>query len=206
MLSEALDITIEGHGDAIWLILAGPFNKEQIPNIRTKIEGFIRDRHRHIVVNLENITSIHESVAPMFLGLLNQIKGKDGDLKLIFKNDIVSSIFSPYKNIFPIYPDVKSLTSSAFLDSIRRRGIYLAKKTGVRLSVPVALFLFFILGGWFLSLGIIIRMQKQQLTEQETELREYQHWKQDAEKELAELKSRIKPMQQLGLLPDSLAQ
>ncbi len=204
MLSEALDIIIESRGDAIWLKLAGPFNKEQIPQIRSKIEGFIRDGHREIVVNLEEVTSIHTSVGPMFLELLNLNKGKEGDIKLIFKNDVVSSVFAPYKNIFSIYPDAKSISSGTFLHSMRRSGMFLTRKTGIRVSVPVALFLLFILTGWFISLGIIISMQKLQIDEQESELRDYEQWKKVSEIEVKELRNRIKPMIQLGLVPDSL--
>ncbi len=206
MLSEALDITIESRGEAIWLILSGPFNKEQVPQIKTKIEGFIRDGHREIVVNLEAITSIHDSVVRMFLSLLNIMKGKSGDLKLIFKNDIVSGVFSPYKNIFTIYPDVKSIKGGTFLHSMRRRGLFLTRKTGLRLSVPIALFLLFILMGWFISLGVIINMQKTQLAFQETKIRYYKQFKEKAEREIIDLESRIKPMMQLGLLPDSLSE
>ncbi len=204
MLSEALDITIESRGDTIWLILSGPFNKEQIPNIRTKIEGFIQDGNRWIVVNLEAITFMHEDVAPMFLNLLNFIKGKNGDIKLIFKNDTVYRAFARYKNIFSIYPDSKSMTSNVFLDTIRQRGIHLTKKTGIRVSIPVALFLLFILTGWFISLGIIINMQKKQIIVQEEKIRDFQQWKHNTNIELNELKNRIKPMEQLGLLQDSL--
>lgn len=206
MLSEALDITIETRGDAIWLTLAGQFNKEQVPNIRTKIEGFIRDGHREIVVNLEGVTSIHDSVAQMFLTLLNRIKGKSGDIKLIFKNDAVYETFSPYKNIFSIYPDAKSLKSSSFFHSIRRRGLFLTKKTGIRLSVPVAIFLLIILTGWFISLGIIISMQKLQIEDQEAEIRDFEQWKKVTEIEINDLRNRVKPMIQLGLVPDSLSE
>lgn len=205
MLSEALDITIESRGDAIWLTLSGPFNKEQIPQIHSKIEGFIRDGHREIVVNLEEVTSIHTSVGPMFLDLLNLNKGKDGDIKLIYKNDVVSSVFSSYKNIFSIYPDVKSLSSGTFFHSMRRSGIFLTRKTGIRVSVPVALFLLFILTGWFISIGIIISMQKLQIEDQEAELRDYEQWKKVSEIEISELRNRIKPMIQLGLVPDSIS-
>lgn len=204
MLSEALDITIESRGDTIWLTLSGPFNKEQVQNIRTKIEGFIHDGHRQIVINLEEVTIMHETVAPMFLNLLNFIKGKNGDIKLVYKNDVVSEAFSPYKNIFSIYPNAKSLTSNGIFHYIRRRGILLTKKTGIRLSVPVAIFLLFILTGWFISLAIIINMQKKQISIQEAEIRNFQQWKQKADIEINELKSRIKPMEQLGLLLDSL--
>lgn len=206
MLSDALDITIESRKSAIWLTLSGPFNKEQVPQIRSKIEGFIHDGHREIIVNLEGITSIHESVAPMFLTMLNIMKGKDGTLQLIFKNEVVSDAFMPYRNLFSIYPDIKSLTAGTFFHSMRRRGIVLRKKTGIRLSVPVALFLLFILTGWFISLGIIINMQKTRIEEQEAEIHDYEQWKKVTEFEINELRNRIKPMIQLGLVPDSLSE
>lgn len=204
MLSEALDITIESRGDVIWLTLAGPFNKEQVPNIRMKIEGFIRDGHREIVVDLEGVNVIHESVAPMFLSALNLIKGKHGDIKLVFKNEPVTNAFSSYKNFFSIYPDVNSVTSTGLFHSIRRRGLTLTKKTGIRLSVPVAIILLIILTGWFISLGIIINMQRKQVSAQQSEIRKMKQWKEKTSLELNELRSRIKPMKQLGLILDSI--
>ena len=204
MLSEALDIVIESHGDAIWMALSGPFNKEQVPNIRAKIEGFIQDGHRELVVNLDGVTIIHETVAPMFLNLLNLIKGKNGDIKLIFKNEVVSNAFSPYKNIFSVFPDSNNIYSKRFFHSIRRTGISMTKKTGIRLSVSVAIILLFILTGWFISLGIIINMQKKQISAQEAEIREFQQWEEKTTMELDELRNRIKPLKQLGLILDSI--
>lgn len=204
MLSEALDILIESRGDITWITLSGPFNKEQVPNIRSKIEDFIQDGHREFVVNLEGVTIIHDTVAPMFLNLLNLIKGKDGDIKLIFKNEMVSNAFSLYKNVFTVFPDANNLYSKRIFHSIRRTGISLTKKTGIRLSVPVAIFLLFILTGWFISLGIIINMQKKQIIAQEVEIREFQQWEEKTTMELDELRNRIKPLKQLGLILDSI--
>lgn len=204
MLSEALDIIIDSRGGTIWMTLSGPFNKEQVPNIRAKIEGFIQDGHRDIVINLEGITIIHDTVAPMFLAMLNLIKGKNGDIKLIFKNEAVSNAFSHFKNIFSVFPDANSIHSKRFFHSMRRTGISLTKKTGIRLSLPVAIFLLFILTGWFISLGIIISMQRNQITTQETEIHEFQQWEHETVKELEELKKRIKPLKQLGLILDSI--
>jgi anti-anti-sigma regulatory factor len=205
MLSEALDITIESRHDTIWMYLSGPFNKEQIPNIRTKIEGFTRDGTRQFVIDLEKVTAMHETVADMFLGLLNFIKGKNGNIRLIYKNDVVTKAFSSYRNIFLVYPDAKSLSSNGFLRTVIRSGVTLTKKTGIRVSVPVALFLLFILAGWFISLGIIINMQKKQIEEQEAEIQDFMQWEEVTEIEIQELKSRLKPMVQLGLIPDSLS-
>ncbi|MBN1981976.1 MAG: STAS domain-containing protein [Chitinivibrionales bacterium] len=203
MLFEALDITIESRGASIWLSLAGPFTKEQVPHIRTKIEHLIRDGNRDFVIDLEKLTVITDTVAPMFLHLLNLIRGKKGDIKLIFKNDIVYKAFQPYRNIFSIYQDEQSLTGKNFLHYLHRRGKILSKKTGIRLSVPVSLLLLFLFSGWFISLGYILKMQRKQITNQEGQLHEFQQWKQKAEIELNELRSRIKPLKQLGLVSDT---
>lgn len=205
MLSEALDIIIESRGDTIWLVLTGSFNKEQIPNIRTKIEDFMIDGCRHIVVNIEQITSIHENVAPMFLSMLNSMKGKNGDIKFVFKNETVTAAFAPYRNLFTVFPDIKSVNSNNFIHTIRRRGLLLTKKTGIRVSVPVAIFILFIVTGWFISLGIIINMQSRQQAIQNSKIKEYQQWKQNAIIEIDEFKKRLTPMKQLGLLVDTLS-
>lgn len=205
MLSEALDITIESRYDTIWMYLSGPFNKEQIPNIRSKIEGFVRDGNRQFVIDLEKVTSMHEDVATMFLSFLNFIKGKNGNLNLIFKNDAVTQAFSSYRNIFSIHPDAKSLSSKGFLKTVLRSGFTLTKKTGIRISVPVAIILLVLLAGWYISLGYIISMQKKQIEEQEAEIHDFMQWEEVTEIEIKELKNRLKPMVQLGLIPDSLS-
>ncbi|MBD3391359.1 MAG: hypothetical protein GF418_04865, partial [Chitinivibrionales bacterium] len=134
MRSEALDITIESRGNTIWLILSGPFHNEQVPNIREKISGIIDDGNRAIVVDLEGITEVNDGVVPMFLGLLNVMKGKGGDLKLVFRNEAVTRAFAPYRHIFSVHPDAQSVAFNGFLSSMRRRAVLLSRKTGIRLS------------------------------------------------------------------------
>jgi Tfp pilus assembly protein PilO len=80
----------------------------------------------------------------------------------------------------------------------------LTKKTGVRLSVTVAVFLLIVIIGWLVSLIAIISIQKKQLATQEKEIHYFLEWKKSTEIEMNSLKSRIKPMEQLGLLPDTL--
>jgi hypothetical protein len=205
MRSEALDITIESRGNAVWLSLSGPFHNEQVPNIREKILGFVSDGNRLIVVNLELVTGVNDGVVPMFLSLLNTIKGKHGELKFIFKNEAVSAAFAPFRNIFAIYPDANSMRYGKFLHNLRRRSIMLSRRTGVRISRPVALFLLFVLCGWFLTLGYIINMQSHMIREQERKINELATWKQNTSQELTDMRERIRPLKQLGLLADSLS-
>jgi anti-anti-sigma regulatory factor len=204
MKSEALDITIVSRGGSIWLILSGPFHNEQVPNIKEKISGLIDDGNRRLVVNMENVSDVADSVAPMFLTLVNLIKGKGGDIKFVFKNEPVSKAFFPYRNLFGIYPDATALNIGGFFGVLRRRKSVLSKKTGVRMSRPVALILLVSLGGWFLSLVFIILLQNQRIRHQEVEVNGLSRWKQQASVEIVRLRERIRPLDQLGILKDSV--
>jgi anti-anti-sigma factor len=201
MRSEALDITIESRGDWLWVYLSGPFHQEQVPNIREKLTGLIKDGTRRLVISLEQLTSVGEGVVALFLELLNLIGGKGGELKLIFKNEVVSAAFAPTRHIFSIHPDEAAMLRGGFLGTLRYQRQLLSRKTGVRLSRPVAIFLLIVLCGWFLTLGIIIRMQGKRIGEQEQQLFELTQWKHRHELELGVLRERLRPMEQLGLLP-----
>jgi anti-anti-sigma regulatory factor len=200
MRSEALDIRIESRGHAVWLILCGPFHNEQVPNIREKIGGLIEDGNRRLVIDMEQTTSVGDSVAQMMLNMVSLIRGKGGDIKFIFKNAAVTSAFSQYRNILDIYPDAQSVSRGGLLGLLRHRRMLLSRKTGVRLSRPVAVFVLVVLCGWFLTLAFTILMQYQQIRQQEKQVHELTEWKQASTLDLQSLRDRLRPMEQMGLL------
>lgn len=202
MLSEALDITIESREGDLWLILSGLFNKEQIDSIKTKVEGFVSDGNNFIVIDLDGISSIHEDVPKMFLELLNLINGKDGSLKFVFKNSIVAAAFSNYKHIFEIFSDANSFSGNGLMHTMKRQGIILSRKTGIRLSIPVAVFVLFIILMWFLTLGYVIQIQTRQIRKQEQLITGYEEHNKMQQIELEDLKEKLKPLEQLGILKD----
>jgi len=203
MRSEALDIAIEGRGSSTWLTLSGPFHKEQVPNIRGKFAALLEDGNRLFSVDLEGVIAIDDTVAEMFLTILNEVRGKGGEVRFIFRNPVVSSAFAPYERLFLIYPDAASLANRGFFGRIFSRGSVLSKKTGVRISRQVALFLLFVLCGWFITLAFIIHLQGQRITEQEKTLSELKQSNQRSAIELAKLKERVRPLEQLGVLRDT---
>ncbi len=200
MRFEALDITIETRGRLLWVSLSGPFHREQVPNIREKMVGLIQDGNRELAVDLEKVTLVDETAPPMFLELLNAVRDKGGELRLVFRNKVVSDAFMAYRNVFPVFPDAESLLRPGILSALQRSGRRMRRKTGVRLSVPVALFLLFIVIGWFLSLALVIRWQNQRIAEQERELRELTLWRNQTLMELTELQELLRPMEQLGIV------
>lgn len=200
MFYDSMDITIEGRGGATWLILAGHFRKDQIAQMKEKFDVLLEDRNRQFIVDLEKITSIDESAVQLFLQLLSIVRGKDGEIKLIYKNVTVSRAFAPYNNIFPVYPDAQSLTSGGLLGAIRQRGRQLSKKTGIRISRPVALFMVIVLCGWFISLLFIIRIQSRYIKRQQVEVHALQQTNQKIKFEVDAMRERIKPLEQLGII------
>lgn len=204
MRSEALDIVIEGRDESTWLILSGPFHKEQIPNIRAKFNALLEDGNRNFIVDLEGVTAIEGAVAEMFLLLLNNVREKDGNVRFIFKNYTVDEAFAPYRNLVPIFADADALVSGGMLKRLARSGRVLRKKTGVRISRQVAIFLLIVLCGWFLTLLFIVHLQYRRLAEQQQELNELTQWKQRAGIELTTLKERLRPLEQLGIVRDTI--
>jgi len=200
MRSEALDITIEGRGSAIWLLLSGPFHNEQALPIREKIAGLIDDGCRKIVIIMESITDIGESVPQMFLSLVNIMRGKGGDIFFVFKNDHLSKAFAPYENIFSIYPDEQSLPVGGFFTNLKHRSKVLTRKTGIRLSRPIAITLMISLAGWILTLCFIIYQQNMRIRQQEMETRSLTEWQRNANAELKVLRERMLPLEQLGII------
>ena len=201
--SEALDIALESRKGAMWLILAGWFHNEQAPSIREKFIGLMNDGCRTFIVDMEGVTGIDDSVAPMFLSLLNTLRGKGGELKLIFRNDPLTRAFQPYINIFPIFPDADSLSKGTLFGLLKKRGRVLTRKTGFRISRSVAIFFLIILCGWFLTLLSIIHTQNQRIRHQQDELQELGLWKLHADIEMESLKERLQPMEQLGIIPNA---
>jgi anti-anti-sigma factor len=204
MKSEALDITLESRGHAILLTLSGPFHAEQVPSMKEKIIELIRDGNRLIVIDMESVTDIDEAAVHLFLNLLNMIKEKGGNLKFIFKNAAVSKAFAGYRNLFTIYPTAQALATGGFFGGLWFRSQILFRKTGVRLSRPVALFLLFVLCGWFLTLAFIIHLQNVRIRQQEVNIQELSAWKQQAGDEIRFLSERLRPMEQLGILRDTV--
>ncbi len=197
---ESLDITLESRGNTIWLILSGPFNNEEVPSIDEKIKRLISDGIRSFVFDLENITMIDTDVVPMFLNLCNMIKGKSREVKLVFKNRVVHRAFSPYIHLLPIYADVNTIEKHGIINAIKKTSRSLSRKTGFRISKPLAGFLLVVLFGWFFSLLYIIHIQNVRVHEQELELQELTHRNEKTSMEVEYLRERIRPLEQLGIV------
>jgi anti-anti-sigma regulatory factor len=204
ILSESLDIRLERRDGSVWLTLSGEFPDEQAPALRDKFLPLAGDGCRSFIIDMEGVTAIGDGVAPMFLALLNTVKGKGGTLKFIFKNDVICRAFLPYFNLFSIFPDADSLSrGSTILEFLKRSGKAMTRKTGFRISRPVALFALVVLCGWFLTLLYIIDMQNRRIEQQREEMEELSLWKVSAEKDMEKMRGRLQPLEQLGIIKDA---
>jgi anti-anti-sigma factor len=204
MRSETLDITIEEQGGDLWLHLAGPFTQEQIPTFREKFTVLIEDGIRYFVVDLQNVTVIEPGVIQLFLQLLNTLKGKRGSCKLVFNSEHLTKTFAPYRNIFSIFPDATFLRKNGIVATLQKQRRLLSRKTGIRFSRPIAFFLLIVLLGWFLSLVYIIHIQNRHIKEQQSELNDLTQWETRSRLEIENLRNRLQPLEQLGILKDTL--
>lgn len=206
MRSETLDLSVESRGGDLWLELSGPFTREQVPTFREKFLLLIDDGNRSFIITMEGITAIDPGAIHLLLQLLSTLKAKKGSLKLIFNNDMLTRAFRPYRNIFSIYPDASLLMRKGLLAAIYKRQLFLSRKTGIRLSRPVALFLLIVLCGWFISLGFILHLQNRYIKNQNIELKELSEWEATSRLEIERLRNRLEPLEQLGILRDTLEQ
>jgi anti-anti-sigma regulatory factor len=204
MQSETLDITINLRSGDLWLHLSGPFTQDQIPTFREKFLLLIEDGNRSFIIDMENVSAIDPGAIQLFLQLLNSLKTKKGTLKLIFNNKLLTRAFLPYRNIFSIYPDSSLLIRKGLFALLQRQRRLLSRKTGIRLSRPVAFFLLCILCGWFLTLASIILLQNRRIKEQNAELQDLSQWEASSRLEIERLRNRLQPMEQLGILRDTL--
>lgn len=205
MRSETPDYIIEERASDLWITFSGPFTREHVPVFREKFVSLIEDGNKFFVIDLEKVTSIDGVVVQLFLQLLNMLKGRSGSLKLVFKNERVTRALTYYKNIFTVFPDATLLEKRGLAAILYRQRRFLLRKTGVRLSRPVALFLIMTLFGWFISMLFIIHLQNRHIKEQQTELQELTHSEMKFRIEIDKLRSRLQPLEQLGILKDTVA-
>jgi anti-anti-sigma regulatory factor len=204
MRSETLDFSIELRSGDLWFELSGPFTQEQIPTFREKFLLLIENGNRSFIIDMERLTAIDPGAIHLLLQLLSTLKAKKGSLKLIFKNELLTKAFLPYRNIFSIFPDSSLLVRRGFFAMLYKQHRVLSRKTGIRLSRPVAVFLLVVLCGWFISLAFIIHIQNRFIKNQNAELQELSQWEASSRIEIDRLRNRLEPLEQLGILRDTL--
>ncbi len=204
MKSEALEIQIEDWNGNTVLKLRGRFNNEQVPNIREKVLDLLAGGDRSFIFDLTAVSELDSGVAEFFLETLNTVRGKEGDVRIVCGRDEILAVLQKFRNLLDINADWKDLSSGGLMRRLQTRGIVLSRKTGIRVSRPVALLLSFALTGWFLFLLTMLLIQNHQITKQKKALAELYEWRQATLQQVRVLQERLKPLEDLGIEADSL--
>lgn len=204
MKSEALEIQIEDWNGNTVLFLRGRFNNEQIPNIREKISDLLAGGDRSFIIDLSSVAELDHAVPEFLLEVLNTVRGKEGELRIVYGREEILSLLQKFRNLLELYPERKDLFSGGLMRRLQTRGIVLSRKTGMRISRPVAVLLSFALTGWILFLLTMLLIQNQQVARQKRELAALTEWRAKTLQQIQVLQERLKPLEDLGIVTDSL--
>ncbi len=204
MKSRQLDISIETLNNDMLVVLEGLFFDEQIKSVKEKLESLIADGHKSFIVDLHHCEIRSQDIAIMFLEVLNNLKGRNGQLIFLMSTEKKMAHFSKWGNLFSVYATIQEYQNSGFVKNLKKTGIIYSKKTGMRLSPSVALILLVLIGGWLLTLISIIRFQEEGLSEQNKLIHQLEIQKDKMIKDITQLQLRLAPLKDLGLINDSL--
>lgn len=206
MKSEALELQFETWKQNRVLVLRGRFTNEQIPNIRERMEDFLGAGERSFVLDLSEVSELDDAVPAFLLEILNLVRGKEGSLRIIYGTEVVWKALESHRNLFELHADRQSLFSGGILKRLQARGITMSRKTGIRISRPVAMVLLISLSGFLLSLLAIISIQHSQIRSQKSEVAGLRKWRSQTLSRMETLEQRLRPLEDLIRVPDSLQQ
>ncbi|MGL1935133.1 MAG: hypothetical protein OCD01_08935 [Fibrobacterales bacterium] len=204
MKSKQLDISIETLNNEILIVLEGLFFDEQVQSVQEKIESLIIDGHKLFLLDMHHCEVRTQNLAPMLLEILNNLKGRGGNLIILMSPEKKMLYFAKWSNLFSIYQTVQEYHNSGFVKNLKKTGIIYSKKTGMRLSPGVAAIFLVLLGGWLLTLISIIRFQEEGIAEQTKLIHQLEVQKDKMLKDITSLQLRLAPLKDLGLVNDSL--
>jgi anti-anti-sigma regulatory factor len=200
MRADLIDVSLEDYGHSVLITLRGTFTSEQIPALREKLGSITGERRRTYLMDLEHCQFRDASYLELFLDLLNQVQGRESRLAFIFSQEENWQFFRRWSNVFEIHASLEDFSRSGLIDALRRRGIAFSKRTGVRLSTGMALFLAIVLAGWILSLVSMVRFQESELRLRERQILQLEDKQRVLIRNLQDLRSAVGPLRDLGLL------
>lgn len=204
MRSDQLDIALAERDGEIFVRLGGDLEARHIPAVREKLFSLFEEPGRTYILDLEQVRFLDEGYLNLLVDLLNGVNGREGKLVLLFSKADTWKLFRPFANIFSIYPTYSAWKQSGFLANLRRTGVAYSRKTGIRVSTGVALFLGILIMGWMLTLFTIIRYQEGEIRNREERVLRLEQTGRDYVREITILRRAIGPLRELGLVGDSL--
>jgi len=203
MKSDWMDILVDDAGDEVVITLRGTFGLLQLPGVREKLEMLIKGPGCFFFLNIESAHFIDDAYLELFLNLLNRIKKQNAMLVFLSSKEEHRNYFSRFSHVLELYDNRKSFRRSGLLKQLKQVGINYSKQTGLRLSPGVAIALFVLLLGWFVTLFSIVYIQNKEILEQQAQIISLENQKKRSIQEIERLKSSLGSLQHLGLVVDS---
>jgi|GEM_PF-419090 len=200
MRADLIDVCFEDYGHSILITLRGTFTAEQIPALREKLGSITEERRRTYLIDLEYCQFRDASYLELFLDLLNQVQGREGRLAFIFNREENWKFFRRWSNVFEIHASLDDFSRSGFIEKLRRTGIALSKRTGLRLSTGMATVMGILIFGWILTLVSMVKFQEKEIRTREHQILMYEEKQRTLLRNLDELRAAVGPLKDLGLL------
>lgn len=198
-MSTVLDFSLHEQGELLVLAFGGRLDAESSDALRAQLSG-MGDRGRHLVVDLLRAQTVSREVVLALLEFLSLLQGRGGTMSLICNDPDALDHLRPYRNLFNIHPTLASLLQTGMAGGYRNKGFRWSRRTGVRLSTPLATFLGLLLSGWVITLMVLVLWQYRLMDQERAGLMRLQNERDLALSQAHELETRVKPLADLGLL------
>ncbi len=204
-MKNALGIGMEhSDGGTTVLVLSGILRADSLDELRSRIRALVEDGCKVLLFDLQEAEIRGPEIREFFLEVLNDMRGRGGRVALIARRHDVLAYFASVRNILEIFPSRSKFRRTGLVETLKRGGVTYSKKTGVRLSLGMALVVVLILGGWILTLWSFVSAQSERIARQQELLSRYETERAAMESELEELHRKLAPLNALGLVTDSL--
>ncbi len=197
-MSGVLDFSLRQEGDLLVVSFGGRLEPDSADALRAQLLG-VGDRGRHIVVDLLRAQVISREVVLVLLEFLSQLQGKGGTLSILCDDSDALACLRPYRHLFSIHPSLVSLLRTG-ISGYRNKGFRWSRRTGVRLSTPLATLLGLLTLGWVVTLMMLVLWQYRMIGSERAVLTRLQADRDEAVQRADELEARVKPLADLGLL------
>lgn len=198
-MSAVLDFSLHEEGDLLVLSFGGRLEMDVADVLRAQLLG-VGDRGRHLVVDLLRAQVVSQEVVQVLLEFLSLLQGRGGTLSLLCTDPDALEFLRPYRNLFNVHPSLASLLRTGLAGGYKNKGFRWSRRTGVRLSAPLATILGVLILGWVTTLMVLVLWQYRMLDTEHAGLARLQAERDDAVHRVAELELRVKPLADLGLL------
>lgn len=198
-MSTVLDFSLHEQGELLVLAFGGRLDADSADALRAQLSG-MGDRGRHLVIDLSRAQTVSREVVLALLEFLSLLQGRGGTMSLVCNDPDALDHLRPYRNLFNIHPTLPSLLQTGMAGGYRNKGFRWSRRTGVRLSTPLATFLGLLISGWIVTLMVLVLWQYRLMDQERAGLMRLQNERDAALQQARDLETRVKPLADLGLL------